>query len=80
MKQFLFFILCLLLCSFTASDTEPLKITLPMIIAFVVVLYEVIIRIVPTFGQYAVIGKIIDILKWPSDFLNRKKSISPPKS
>jgi hypothetical protein len=80
MKYILFLVLCLLCCSFSTAPAEPLKLTLPLILGLIVGFYEVIIRLVPTVGQYAVIGKIIDILKWISDFLNRKKSISPPRS
>jgi hypothetical protein len=68
-----FLLLSLLFCSFTDPAVEPFKITLPLVLSFVVGIYEVVIRLVPTAGQYAVIGKIIDILKWLSDFLNRKK-------
>jgi hypothetical protein len=55
------------------SVLMPFKITLPLILAFIVGIYELIARLVPTVGQYALIGKIIDILKWVSDFFNRKK-------
>ena len=67
------FLLLVLSVSFTAVDTEPFSLTLPLILALVAGIYEVVIRLIPTVGQYALIGKIIDILKWLSDFLNRKK-------
>lgn len=73
MKTVLFLLLLVLSVSFTAVDTEPLSLTLPLILALVAGIYEVVIRLIPTVGQYALIGKIIDILKWLSDFLNRKK-------
>lgn len=73
MKTVLFLLLLILSVSFTAVDTEPLSLTLPLILALVAGIYEVVIRLIPTVGQYALIGKIIDILKWLSDFLNRKK-------
>lgn len=74
MAKFIFLlILSLLFVGFIPAEAEPFKLTLSMALAFIVGLYEVIIRIVPTAGQYAVIGKLIDILKWLSDFLNNKK-------
>jgi hypothetical protein len=73
MKTVLFLLLLVLSVSFTAVDTEPFSLTLPLILALVAGIYEVVIRLIPTVGQYALIGKIIDILKWLSDFLNRKK-------
>ena len=36
-------------------------------------LYELVVRFIPTVGNYSVIGKIIDILKWLSDNLNKTK-------
>ena len=73
MKMVLILILLVLCSSFAPVDTEPLKLTLPLVLALVAGLYEVVIRFIPTVGQYALIGKVIDILKWLSDFLNRKK-------
>jgi len=46
-----------------------IRIVLPIIIG----LYEVLVRVIPTIGNYSIIAKIIDILKWLSDFLNKKK-------
>jgi hypothetical protein len=36
-------------------------------------LYEVIVRVIPTFGNYSAIHKVIEILLWLSNFLNNKK-------
>ena len=44
-----------------------------LIIAFIVGLWELITRLIPTVTNYSFIGKIIEILKWISDFLNREK-------
>jgi hypothetical protein len=47
--------------------------SLKIIVALLVGIYEVVIRVIPTVANYSLIGKIIDILKWLSEFLNRKK-------
>jgi hypothetical protein len=70
-------LLCLLsflvLSSFAQVEPEPFKLTWHMIVAILAGIYEVIVRLIPTIANYSFIGKIIDILKWISDFLNRKK-------
>jgi hypothetical protein len=73
MKTFILLIVFLLLTSFMQVDPEPIKFTWHTIVAILVGLYEVIIRIIPTIGNYSLLGKIVDIIKWVSDFLNRKK-------
>ena len=73
MKILLLLSLLIFLCAFDPTSVEPIKITIPLILALIVGFYEVIVRLVPTVGQWGLIGKIIDILKWLSDFLNRKK-------
>ena len=73
MKILLLFSLLIFLCAFDPATVGPIKITIPLILALIVGFYEVIVRLVPTVGQWGLIGKIIDILKWLSDFLNRKK-------
>lgn len=44
-----------------------------VIVAIVIGVYDVLVRIIPTVGNWSVIAKIIDILKWLSDYFNRKK-------
>lgn len=62
------------LCSFVPQvDPLPFKFTWHTIIAILAGLYELIVRLIPTVANYSFIGKIIDMLKWISDFLNRKK-------
>lgn len=73
MKKLIAFILLILLCSFMQVDPVPFKFTWHTVVAILAGLYEVIIRLIPTVGNYSIIGKIIEILKWVSDFLNRKK-------
>jgi len=56
-----------------AAIAVPFKITISMVLGLIVGLYELVVRLIPTAGNYSLINKIIDILKWLSDFLNRKK-------
>lgn len=74
MKNLLLLLAFVLLCSLAPAESEPLKITWYLIIAFIVGVYEVIARLIPSVGQNGVIGKIIEILNWISNFLNRSKS------
>jgi hypothetical protein len=76
MKKFiipLLFICFFLLSSFAQVEPEPFKFTWQLIVALLAGIYEVIARLIPTVANWSFIGKIIDILKWISDFLNRKK-------
>ena len=38
--------------------------------------YEVVVRIIPTVGSRSILRKIVEILLWLSDFLDRKKKRS----
>ncbi len=67
-----FFIL-ILTGSFAQIEPTPFHLTWHTIVAILAGVYEVIVRLIPTVSNYSWIGKIIDILKWLSDFLNRKK-------
>jgi hypothetical protein len=49
------------------------QIILTVVIPIIAGLYEVIVRIIPSVGNYSFIQKIIEILLWLSEFLNRKK-------
>lgn len=77
MKTFLCLFLLLGLTSFAQVEpTAPVNIwhTLwAIIVPIIAGLYEVIVRIIPTVKNYSVIGKIIEILLWLSNFLNNKK-------
>jgi hypothetical protein len=66
---FLFF----LLVPFAQVEPEPFKLTWHLVVAIVAAIYEAIVRIIPTIGNYSAIAKIIEILVWISNFLNRKK-------
>ena len=80
MKNLILLITLVLVCSFAPVEPVPFKVTWYLVIAFVVGVYEVIVRLVPTVGQFGILGKIIEILNWLSNFLNRKKSTNSKKS
>jgi hypothetical protein len=44
------------------------------IILGLLAIYEIIVRIIPSVGNYSIIAFIIKILKWLSDATNRTKS------
>jgi hypothetical protein len=48
-------------------------ISVSVIVALLVGIYEVVVRVLPTVANYSLLGKVIDLLKWLSEFLNRKK-------
>lgn len=52
-----------------------MKINIPDIVAIVIGIYEVVARTIPTVKNYSIIGKIIEGIKWLSDFLNREKKV-----
>ena len=43
------------------------------IVALILGIYEVVVRIIPTVTNLSLIGKLIAILKWISDYFNIKK-------
>ena len=69
----LFFSVWLSTFAVIAAIALPFKVTLSMVLGLIVGLYELIVRLVPSVGNYSLVNKIIDILKWLSDFFNRKK-------
>jgi hypothetical protein len=44
-----------------------------LLIALIVGLYELVVRLMPTVGNYSLLKIIIDLLKWLSDHLNVSK-------
>lgn len=44
-----------------------------IIIAIIVGVYEVVVRSIPTVGNYSLLNTIIEILKKVSEFFNKKK-------
>lgn len=70
-------IICLVVFFFLSAiaqiEPEPFKLTWHVIVAILAGVYEVIARLIPTIKNYSFIGKIIEILLWISNFLNRKK-------
>jgi hypothetical protein len=78
--KFVFLIVLLwlpsLLLSQTVEPDQPVnvwRIIWTIVVPIIAGLYEVIVRIIPTVGNYSFIGKIIEILLWISNFLNNKK-------
>ncbi len=65
-------IVAFVMCAF-AQVEEPFKLTWYAIVGIVLGLYEVIARIIPTVANWSWLAKIIDIIKWVSDFLNNRK-------
>jgi len=72
-KNFLLLVGFFVLCSFQTQEQPHTKLTFAVIIALLAGLWEVVVRVIPTVSNYSWIAKIIDILVWISDFLNRKK-------
>lgn len=73
MKVVLFLISLMICCSFAPADSEPIQFTLPIIAALLAGIWEVVGRIIPSLGQITIIGKIIEVLSWLSNFFNNKK-------
>jgi hypothetical protein len=44
-----------------------------LIVAIIVGIYEAVVRLIPTVGNYSLLKIIIDLLKWLSDHLNVTK-------
>jgi hypothetical protein len=44
-----------------------------LIVSLILGIYEVIARLIPTVKDYTIIGKLIVILKWISDYFNNIK-------
>lgn len=49
--------------------------TFQSILLFILGIYEVIIRIIPTFKSYSLIALIISVVKLISDYLDKKKKV-----
>lgn len=84
MKTLIIFCLIILLAAFTAGTAGPVQpllqlqlleinITWYVVLLLIIGLYEVVVRVIPSFAKFAIIGLIIDILKLISDYLKRKK-------
>jgi hypothetical protein len=73
MKSIFLLLAFLILCSF-APDPEPaFKLTLPIILAILGACYEAISRIIPTKKVWSIVGKILEVLTWFSNLLDRKR-------
>jgi len=58
-----------------ALDWNLVLADLPKIIGFILGLYELLSRVIPTINDWTILGNIIKFLKWISDYLNNKKKI-----
>ena len=74
MKNLLFLFVLLILCSFVPAASEPVKISPVTILAILTGIWEVVGRVIPSAGQITVIGKVLEVLTWLSNFLNRKSN------
>ena len=63
----------LLLANEQMVTVNPPPSLLKLILLAILAIYEVIVRIIPSVGNYSIIAFIIDILKKISDALNRTK-------
>jgi hypothetical protein len=73
MKMIFLMLIVLLLSGFAPDQVEPFKLTLPVILAILGACYEAVSRIIPTRKVWSIIGKLLEILTWLSNLLNRKK-------
>lgn len=73
MKTILFLIALLLFSGFAPAEPEKVVISIPLLIAIITGVWEVIARLIPTVGHIGLIGKIIEILNVLSNFFNRTK-------
>lgn len=77
MKKVIFvFVISLISCVLMAqTNTEPesFKFTLPVIMAILTGIYEVLARIIPTKKVWSIVGKVLEVLNFLSNTLDRKK-------
>lgn len=75
----LFVILLMSSILLIANDEIPVIAAQPsllkLLIGAILLIYEIIVRLIPSVGNYSVIAFIIDILKKISDALDRKKNV-----
>lgn len=55
------------------QEDEPVQFTWKLVVLFIIGLYELVVRLIPSVGDISILSKIIQILKMISDFLNVKK-------
>jgi hypothetical protein len=90
MKKFFFLLVSSVLVLFLGSCTDLLGrdpansqsflsgIPFKLIILFIVGLYELVVRLIPSIGSWSLLALIIKILKYISDYLQRKPVKSKP--
>jgi hypothetical protein len=73
MKTIFFLLVAMLLSSFSTPDPVTFQLNFVTIMVIITGIWEIVGRAIPSIGQITVIGKIIEILNWLSNFLNNKK-------
>lgn len=72
--KLVFLMLIFVLCSsFAAEDPGGFELTLSLILAIAAGTYEVISRLIPTSKTWTIIGKVLEVITWLSNLLDRKK-------
>jgi len=73
MKYFILLIPLLLFCTAATADSDPVQITLTLVLAILAGCYEVISRLIPTSAGWSIIGKVLEVLTWLSKLFDRKR-------
>lgn len=73
MKYVIIFLAFFIFSSFTPGESEPFNFNLPLILAILAGCYEVVSRLIPTSKVWTIIGKVLEVLTWLSNLLDRKK-------
>lgn len=73
MKSILVIFAFFLLSSLVSFDPLEITWTISLIVAIIVGVYELLARLIPSFGNWTFIGRVIDILKIVSDYLDKRK-------
>lgn len=74
MKLFFLLLVSLVFCSFAPVNVADVTISLGLVLTLIVGIYEVLVRAIPSIGDYSILAKIINIIKIVSDYLNKRKS------
>ena len=54
-------------------SVSKFHVTWELVVAFITGVYELLVRLIPTYKHWSVIGKILEILLWISQKLSIKK-------
>jgi len=77
MKKIILLFMCIFAVAIAAAGqdvpAEPFQFTWHTLVLIIAGIYEVLARLIPTIKDISILGKIIEILLWISNFLNVKK-------